>query len=121
MNPICRQDLTEAKPILSPTCSGTQNLRIGQATAATAYDVYVYREGDGRLVKYDVTSDGSGNLDIDLTLYERFFNASNTFQLWAVADDGDIANVVTLSGQNGWIVTCVDGQPAPTLQTLQSI
>lgn len=121
MNPICRQDLTEAKPLLAPVCSTTQTLNIGTASATTDYDVYAYREGDGRLIKFNVTSDGSSNVVIDLTEYERFFNSSSVYQVWAVADGGDLADVVQLSGNNGWLLTFESGVAPPTQQTAAAL
>jgi hypothetical protein len=121
MNPICRQDLTEAKPILAPVCTTTQTLNIGTASATTDYDVYAYREGDGRLVKFNVTSDGSGNVVLDLTEYDRFFNSSSVYQVWAVDDGADLSAVVQLSGNNGWLLTFEPGVAPPTQQTVTAL
>jgi hypothetical protein len=121
MNPICRQDLTEAKPLLAPVCTTTQTLNIGTASPATAYDVYAYREGDGRLVKFDITSTGAGALILDLTEYDRFFNSSSVYQVWAVADGANLTAVVQLSSNNGWLLTFEPGVAPPTLQTVTAL
>lgn len=96
---ICLNDYKLAKELIQPKRDVTaQELTLGVLAGSTPYTVYAYREGVDKVKKMDVTTDGSGNLTVDLSQFPAgYFRAFDVFYFWATLPNANMGDNETIT------------------------
>lgn len=109
---ICIADCVKAKCLACPVpCSADddyspdpQLLRIGTLEIDTDYTIYFQDQGSGVTKKINITSNGTGFLEIDMNDYPGFFHENTSFITWVTLRDASIVTTeaVTFDSYNIW-------------------
>lgn len=94
---MCQSNCTGCYSVSVPECTETLTLAAG-LSATTDYIVCIYKHGVLRQYNLEVTSDGDGDLAIDLTddIYPSglFNSGAGMFKLFVVEDISDVNNTL---------------------------
>ena len=101
---ICLSNYTLAKELVMPNrLAATQELIIGTlAGTSTDYYLYVYKEEVDKLKRIELTTDGSGQLTLNLSdLPASFFRPYSVYYLWVTGTAANVSDQedITIGGE----------------------
>jgi len=103
----CCQDCLNVKCLTLPGCEEDAEylLNLGTADPDTDYDVYIRNNVTGIVRRFSVTSDGTGQILLNLDIAETFLSGKSDFTI-AISESGQ-TDPIEVEYENGLFYDCV--------------